>query len=47
MFLAVLLVKTKYHIESFGHVPTAVGLTSVAITLFHFHLAQIPVISWL
>ena len=41
MFLAFSFVKTKYHIESLGYVLTAVGLTSVAITLLHFHLAQI------
>jgi hypothetical protein len=40
MFMAVPL-GAKYHIESLGHVPTPVGLTSVAITLLHLHLAQI------
>jgi hypothetical protein len=40
MLLAVPLC-AKYHIESPGNVPTAVGLTSVAITLLYLHIAQV------
>lgn len=38
---AVLLVKKKYHVKTFGCVLTAVGLASVAVTSFHLHPTKI------